>query len=293
MKSNDTFTPSRAGFTLLELLVIIGAIALLVLTLAPALARTRNNGDGFQCLNNNRQLATAWRQWAADNNDNLLASSDITGAPNYDPKLRAIWITGNLDWNSGNPSDYDPKQDIIKSPMWPYAPNASLFKCPADRSTIVLSSSWNGHPAGTRVPRVRSYTMSQVFGLGRWLDSNLSSTSVNWRTYGKGAEIMIPAQTMLLLDEHPGSINDGAFASDCTGNQPNDPPGVAKLVDMPGNWHSGGGEFSFADNHAEIHKRRSSYLRFLANGDGYNPPLNIYLSSDPLGYLDSHWLAAM
>ena len=285
MKSNDSLDSSRAGFTLLELLVMIGAVALLVLTLSPALARTRSNGDGFQCLNNNRQLATAWRQWAADNNDNLLASSDIIGAPNYDPKLRPVWITGNLDWSS-SPSNYDPKQDILKSPIWPYASSASLFRCPADRSTVQ-------RPDGTRVSRVRSYTMSQVFGRGRWLDSNLSATSVNWRTYGKGAEIMIPSQTMLFLDEHPGSINDGAFASDCTGNQPNDPPGVAKLVDMPGNWHSGGGAFSFADNHAEIHKWRSSYLRFLANGDGYNPPLNIYLSSDPLGYLDCHWLAAM
>src|SRR6267378_1780657 len=125
MKSNDSLDSSRAGFTLLELLVMIGAVALLILTLSPALARTRSNGDGFQCLNNNRQLATAWRQWAADNNDNLLTCQQNV----FDPKLRPVWITGNLSYISGNPSNYDPKQDILKSPIWTYAPNVSAFKC--------------------------------------------------------------------------------------------------------------------------------------------------------------------
>src|SRR5882724_7391064 len=285
---------SSRGFTILELVVVIAALALLVLTLAPALARTGQNGDAYQCLNNQRQLATAWRQWSADNNDYLLTCQGTKASPRVGPNwdTRPNWMVGGLNWGSDNFSNYDPGQNILPSPIWPYTGSATLFKCPADRSTIMLSSPWNGNPVGTRVPRVRSYSMSQVFGLGEWLDGDLHASSFYWRTYGKGSEIVIPAKTFLFMDEHPGSINDGAFACCCTTNQPTDPPSAAKLIDMPGNLHNGGCSLSFADNHVELHKWRSPYLKNLPNNDGSYPPLNITIGSlDPLGYLDARWLA--
>src|SRR6266404_9551047 len=284
MKSNDKISEARAGFTLFELLVVIGAVGLLILTLVPALARTRNNGGAFQCLNNNRQLANAWRQWATDNNDKLLTclqADDTMGRP--------MWMKGYIDNMSSSPANYDPNIDIVKSPLWSYASNASLFKCPADRSTTVLSSAWNGNPAGTRVPRVRSYSMSQVFSTGPWLAGESIDYS-KWRTYAKGGEIVKPAKTFLFLDEHPASINDDSFANSCTYNQPNDPPTTALLIDMPANRHNGGCGFSFADSHVEIHKWRSPFLKNIANADGSLIQLNFFIS-DPLGYLDTHWLA--
>jgi prepilin-type N-terminal cleavage/methylation domain-containing protein len=58
---------SLDGFTLIELLVVIPIIAILAaLLLRPALGRTTVKAQAVQCMNNNRQLVLAWRQYARD-----------------------------------------------------------------------------------------------------------------------------------------------------------------------------------------------------------------------------------
>jgi prepilin-type N-terminal cleavage/methylation domain-containing protein len=58
---------SPDGFALIELLVVIPIIAILAaLLLRPALGRTTVKAQAVQCMNNNRQLVLAWRQYAKD-----------------------------------------------------------------------------------------------------------------------------------------------------------------------------------------------------------------------------------
>ena len=58
---------SLDGFTLIELLVVIPIIAILAaLLLRPALGRATVKAQAVQCMNNNRQLVLAWRQYAKD-----------------------------------------------------------------------------------------------------------------------------------------------------------------------------------------------------------------------------------
>jgi len=67
------------AFTLVELLVVIGIIAVLISVLLPALAAARRAAMTTACLSNLRQIMTASRMYANENNDILPAWADING----------------------------------------------------------------------------------------------------------------------------------------------------------------------------------------------------------------------
>ena len=130
------------AFTLIELLTVIALLVLLVAALSPALARTRQISPAIRCANNLRQLGMANRQWTEDNSATLLTCQNGIYGPS-----RPVWISGLLDFNPGNRSNWDVNQDIANSPLWPYIQGkAGLFRCPGDRSSVLVS--------GTRMPRV-------------------------------------------------------------------------------------------------------------------------------------------
>ena len=114
--------------------------------------------------------------------------------------------------------------------------------------------------------------MSQVFDDGTWLPAS------SWRVYKKMTAIMDPVKTWVLLDEHPDSINDPAFAVQMAKPDAK----TAQIIDVPASYHNGACGFSFSDGHSEIHKWIGSKIKVPVRNGTPVLPLPLGAAGDSL-----------
>lgn len=118
-----------AGFTLVELLVVIGIIAVLIGTLLPALARSRKQAQLLQCASNLRQIGIAVSNYTIAN------AGYIPSWTNW------VSLTPGVG-NSGDEPAWSQKLERYLAPI-----GSSLYNCPAfpvdRRFNYFISARWS------------------------------------------------------------------------------------------------------------------------------------------------------
>ena len=259
--------PGRAvrGFTLIELLVVIAIIAILAAMLLPALGKTKLKAQGIYCLNNLKQVQLAIAMYTADYKEKFPENPGNANTLNS-------WVTGRLTWDlppgAPNPDNTDTTK-LTAGEIGPYvAKNTGVFKCPADI-----------YP-GANGPRVRSIAMNGFVGDVANINGQ-ANLNPGWKRFLKTTDLTTPgpANTWVVLDECPDSMNDDFFAVLMQLN--------ARWTDVPASTHNGAGGFSFADGHAEIKKWLDPNTK--APVKRVNPcPDNNLISPNDIAWLQAH-----
>ncbi len=123
----------RRAFTLVELLVVIGIIAVLISILLPVLNRVKEQANAVKCSSNLRELAKMWYQYASENK----GLSTPGRLPKFDGFNSPYWI--------GNGMQYRPHwYEVFGAAMKNYASHnpspteddswkvdSDLFTCPS------------------------------------------------------------------------------------------------------------------------------------------------------------------
>jgi prepilin-type processing-associated H-X9-DG protein len=87
---------------------------------------------------------------------------------------------------------------------------------------------------------------------GGWLSgSAYNANQTTWQTYGKMSSFNRPgpANTFVIMDENPYTINDGSLAIPAAAT-----PGNTFIIDFPSGNHGNAAGISFADGHVIVHK---------------------------------------
>ncbi|MDB5329454.1 MAG: epsG 2 [Phycisphaerales bacterium] len=219
------------GFTLVELLVVIGIIAVLIAILMPALRRAREEARRVQCASNLRQIAIALNSYANENKEYYphCASQGI-GHTSED------WV-----W-------WQPVQDINESQVARYlgarADNLqTLLRCPSDELSI------HQHPG--RIPYFYSYTLNYMLGTDNTGDLPMGDR--------KRSHVHNPSGKILMVEENGTTIDDGRWVWAGDSND------MASYHDFSFTNQHARGNCSFVDTHVELVARQDAYTPHYAD----------------------------
>jgi len=179
---------ARRGFTLIEMLVVVGILAVLAAIIFPVFAQARGRARQAQCIANLKQLGQALEMYSSDYDD--LYPFAVDAADSLCPQ---IW-DGFPQWQAWIP--YMPR---IKDVIQPYTKSREVLHCAADTGY--------DHLENTSYPLDGEPTAFEAMG-----------NSYHWRTevafqHVGPSLLAYPAETNIMMDGH-GSWHGGRNYTD-------------------------------------------------------------------------------
>ena len=228
----------RRAFTLVELLVVIGIIAVLIAILIPMLNRAVETAHRATCLNNLHSIGLAFQQYTANNDDEY------------------PWCAGGFngqqpDWVYWQKSRR-PVQGKLYGVIAQYlATSDSIMVCPSDDIT--------SHMAYNPEPYPYSYTVNDLICGGKVYKAPPRNTY-------HSRQILNSANKILVVDEDGQSVDDGAWASQnySNGGKYNGRNDLSnrhdRRIENSTDPTAGRGNVLFADGHGDFIERSEAIL---------------------------------
>ena len=212
------------GFTLTELLLVIGLIFLLISLVFYGASALRQTARGLQCMNNQREIMAAWTAYATDNAGRYVAPD--TNRHQWDWVNSISVADGTLEQVPGTGYYAETLLAITSGSLYPYTGDVEIYKSPFDDTY-----------------HVRSYSLTAYLADGEGASDWDGPPS--WRV-GTVSRVPKPAETINVVSEndHRGHNING------WGIRNNGPTWIDKLATFdPGHFN-----FGFVDGHTERYK---------------------------------------